>query len=400
MKNKFLAFVVVMCMALTMIPGVAMAGSTDSCTDPCAHEAKVGTTHYDTLEEAIRAANGTSGTVVLLKDVTRATWHQWGTSNDDVNYPTLNNITIDGNGNSLTVTTITSASNGNRLTYGATNTTIKNLTVTAPNGFDLASGSKLENCTINNATYGVLVGYGVTITGCTFNNCSHGIYTNDYGASTDVVIRNNTFNCKRATILRTNEQFTGNTLTAACTSGVTVSSTASSTVTDNTFEEGSRMKLYPSAGATSVAPTISGNTISGSVEVEGGGAYDITGNTITETANVPDNVTHDPVTTTKPASSYSGPNIWYEGGNTFGTSTTQVPTEVKIDGVVVPFTMNGSKVTVGCVNPNADWVTVKWGSTTNTINFTPDAAAECTTVAIPKTGDMPIWAAVLALFGF
>ena len=106
------------------------------------------------------------------------------------------------------------------------------------------------------------------------------------------------------------------------------------------------------------------------------------------------------VPTTNTSSGYSGPDLWYIGGNTFGTSTTQSPSKVEIDGVAVPFTMNGSKIVVGCVDPNANWVTVRWGSTTNTVHFTPDAQSYCTQTVIPKTGDMPIWAAIAAFFGF
>ena len=403
--KKIISFIVVLAMVLS-VSSFALADAVCADLASCTHEAAIknGDTveaHYTTLEEAIRAANNTGKTVVLLTDVTRNSWHQWGTSADNVNYPTLNNITIDGNGNSLTVTTITSASNGNRLTYGATNTTIKNLTVTAPNGFSLGSGSKLENCVITTDAYGALIGSDVTITGCTFNKCSHAIYTKEDGSGTNVVITGNTFNCKRATILRSNEQFTGNTLTDACTSGVTVSSSAASTVTGNTFEKGSRLKLYPTSAGSTAAPTISGNTIGGSVEVEGNEAYDITGNTITDTADIPDNVTSDPVATPapKPASTGSGISVKYNGGNSFSTSKSDVPTGVEIDGVAVPFSGTGSNFTVGCVDPGAKWVTVRWNSTSVTTNFTPDALVECS-VSIPKTGDMPFWAAVLALFGF
>ena len=404
--KKIISFIVVLAMVLS-VSSVALADAVCADLASCTHEAAIknGDTveaHYTTLEEAIRAANNTGKTVVLLKDVERDSWHQWGTSADNVNYPTLNNMTIDGNGKSLTVTTITSVSNGNRLTYGATNTTIKNLTVTAPNGFGMESG-RIENCTINNATYGVLTGANVTVTGCTFNNCSHAIYTRENGSGTNVVITNNTFNCKRATILRSDEQFTGNTLTDACTSGVTVSSSAASTVTGNTFEKGTRLKLYPTPAGSTAAPIISGNTIGGSVEVEGNEEYDITGNTITETAVLPDNVTHDPVTvpttSPKPASSGSGISVTYNGGNSFSTSKSDVPTGVEIDGVAVPFSGTGSNFTVGCVDPGAKWVTVRWNSTSVTTNFTPDALVECS-VSIPKTGDMPVWAAVLAFFGF
>jgi len=92
---------------------------------------------------------------------------------------------------------------------------------------------------------------------------------------------------------------------------------------------------------------------------------------------------------------YSGPSIWYIGGNTFGTSTSQVPTSVEIDNVPVPFTMNGSNIVVGCVAPDADRIRVTWGSVSNSIGFTPDAAASCAQVFVPKTGDVSVMAFAL-----
>ncbi|MBQ4610369.1 MAG: hypothetical protein IJB30_01405, partial [Clostridia bacterium] len=105
-----------------------------------------------------------------------------------------------------------------------------------------------------------------------------------------------------------------------------------------------------------------------------------------------------PKPTEKPAS--SGIKVEYNGGNSFSTSKGDVPTSVEIDGVPVPFTGNGSSFTVGCIDPNAKWVTVKWNSTTVTVNFTPDVNVVCTEIGIPKTGDMPFWAAIAAFFGF
>ena len=97
---------------------------------------------------------------------------------------------------------------------------------------------------------------------------------------------------------------------------------------------------------------------------------------------------------------YYGPNVWYIGGNTFGTNTNQVPTSVEIDGVPVSFTMNGSQITVGCIQPGSGWVTVRWGSVSNYRSFTPDANAYCTQTVIPKTGGMSIWATIAQFLGF
>lgn len=105
-------------------------------------------------------------------------------------------------------------------------------------------------------------------------------------------------------------------------------------------------------------------------------------------------------TTTPTVNASSGIDVWYNGGNSFGTSKSAVPTAVEIDGVPVSFTGNGSEFTVGCISPNAKRVTVNWNSTSVTTNFTPDANAYCTQVQIPKTGDMSFWTAIAEFFGF
>ncbi len=88
-------------------------------------------------------------------------------------------------------------------------------------------------------------------------------------------------------------------------------------------------------------------------------------------------------------------DLWYNGGNSFGSSRSAVPTSVEIDGVEVPFTGNGSEFTVGCISPDAKWVTVRWNSTSVTTSFKPDAGVTCVEVAIPKTGDASVMAYAL-----
>ena len=91
----------------------------------------------------------------------------------------------------------------------------------------------------------------------------------------------------------------------------------------------------------------------------------------------------------------NGIDLWYEGGNSFGSSKSDVPTSVEIDGVPVTFNGTGSSFTVGCVSPNAKWVTVRWNSTSVTTNFTPDANAVCSEINIPKTGNASVAAFAL-----
>ena len=102
----------------------------------------------------------------------------------------------------------------------------------------------------------------------------------------------------------------------------------------------------------------------------------------------------------KPASTGNGISVKYNGGNSFSTSNPTVPTGVEIDGVPVTFNGTGSNFSVGCISSDAKWVTVRWNSTSVTTNFTPDGLVECTTVSIPKTGGMSIWAAIAQFLGF
>ena len=80
--------------------------------------------------------------------------------------------------------------------------------------------------------------------------------------------------------------------------------------------------------------------------------------------------------------------VTYKGGNTFSTSKSAVPTAVEIDGVPVSFTGNGKTFTVDCIQPGTHRITVRWGSTSITTNFTADAAVTCIPTSIPKTGDV------------
>ena len=92
--------------------------------------------------------------------------------------------------------------------------------------------------------------------------------------------------------------------------------------------------------------------------------------------------------------------VKYEGGNRFSTNKSAVPTSVEIDGVPVSFVGDGRSFTVSCIEPGTHWITVRWNSTSVTTNFTADASVVCIPNAIPKTGDMPIWAAIAEFLGF
>ena len=61
--KKLLAIVISMAMVMAMMPMGVFGSSTTTCSGTCAHEAAIGNTHYDTLEEAINdVAAGNSST--------------------------------------------------------------------------------------------------------------------------------------------------------------------------------------------------------------------------------------------------------------------------------------------------------------------------------------------------
>lgn len=200
----------------------------------------VGGEKYTSLAAAIDAAKK-GGTVELLQNVTIDTWNQVWDAKD---------LTINGNGHTVTVKKIESKGNGDYLFYGAENLNVSNLTVNLPDGdsgFSMVSG-KLEGVTVNGGVYAVATGAAseeqkVVIKNCTFTGQSEmAIYTQENGNAANTVIDGCTFNSERAVILRNNEQFTNNTVKGSA--GVTIYSSATATVTGNTFTEGSRLKVY------------------------------------------------------------------------------------------------------------------------------------------------------------
>ncbi len=66
--NGYILFILLLLFALTFMPLCVHAEPTDNCTGDCPHEAMIGTMHYDTLVDAVDAAND-GDTIELLKDV-------------------------------------------------------------------------------------------------------------------------------------------------------------------------------------------------------------------------------------------------------------------------------------------------------------------------------------------
>ena len=130
-------------------------------------------------------------------------------------------------------------------------------------------------------------------------------------------------------------------------------------------------------------------TNNGTLDNSNGGTVEGTGEIINPSAPNP-----------KPEETKSNvPGVSYECGNTFKMETSKAPTAVLVDGVSVPFSADGKTLYVNVSGGN-HWMTVEWMSTTYTFNFTCNDACQIVEVAIPKTGDMPIWAAIAAVFGF
>ena len=401
--KKILSFIIAFAMIISM-SSVALAAGTDcssGCSDTVNHVAAVGNMHYTDIQEAIKAA-APAGTVELLKNVTVDKWVMFAESltigTDQLITLVIDGLTINGNGYELTVNSIESAGNGNRLFYDATKLNINDLTINLPagtSGIGLKSGT-LDNVKFEGGVYGVFPQSGdVTITGCTFETNGTAIYFEQ--ERDDLTITDCIFNQPAGTnvvLLRGDVKFTNNIIKSGRTVNVV---SGSPVVTGNDFND-VRLKVYSAATA-----SVSDNTIN-NLEFEGDTTDTIfTDNTLSgdaETALADVGATNKVTAPApKPASSGSGISVKYNGGNSFSTSKSDVPTGVEIDGVPVAFSGNGSSFTVSGIPANAKWVTVRWNSTSVTTNFTP-SGAYVAEVNIPKTGDMPIWAAVAAFFGF
>ena len=90
----------------------------------------------------------------------------------------------------------------------------------------------------------------------------------------------------------------------------------------------------------------------------------------------------------KPSSggSGSGSSVWYRGGNSLGASIPSDPTEVLIDGVSVPFTVDGNTITVPSLTDGRHNVQVIWRGGSYSFNITASGTVK-SVVALPKTGD-------------
>ncbi len=174
-------------------------------TEESANVAEIDGKKYTSLAEAIKAAKE-SDTIKLLNSVSIGTWTQvWNTKN----------LTIDGNGKTITVGKVESTGNGDYLFYGAENLNVSNLTInftTNGNGFSMSSG-KLDNVKMyggENSKYAVFVDPSssadakVEINNCVFKNFNAGVYSqpaSDGKSTSDIVVNESVFDdCKYAIV--------------------------------------------------------------------------------------------------------------------------------------------------------------------------------------------------------
>ncbi len=217
--------------------------------------ASIGSTTYNNFHDAVAAA--TSGdTVLLWKDTTVDSWEQiWN----------LSGVTIDGQGNELTVNAVTSNGNGDYLVCGAEGLNVKDLTIkftTNGNGFTLDSG-KFDNVDMYagpSSSYAIFVdtsaaaGAKVEVESCYFEGFSAAVYSqpgNGTVVTSDISITKSIFDdCGMSVCSYAAETvFNGNTVrdcdSNSFAGGVDKGNTnVSYEIKNNTFENGGKIWFY------------------------------------------------------------------------------------------------------------------------------------------------------------
>ena len=168
--RKMLAMLLSLAMVIGLMTPAAMAESLVDCPGSCTHEAEVGTTHYDTLSEAISEASA-GATVTLLKDVAIS----------EVNDRPIaaKAVTIDGAGHTITYT---GGRDSNDYSVGVLTVaggTVKNLTIVGGEdgrallAKNLVADLNVENCVLDGVygfnTSGGSADYGIAFTDTTFD---------------------------------------------------------------------------------------------------------------------------------------------------------------------------------------------------------------------------------------
>jgi len=449
--KKYISFMMILAMVLCMLPGAALALTGASVKDD-SHVASLSdgtnTYYYGSLQTAINEARAEltgNVTITLLKSITESV---------QIAQKSGLNLTLNGSGFEMKNATI---GIGGDARYNGTDTlTIKNIDFVY-NGdvsggviytYASKSGSKyhyahkvlIEGCnfTFDAGATAIAVkikqSNGITISNCTMSGGFDLLY--NVSGSTNIVVKdttvtgatngihyNNATNCELDSCNISVSNF-GVGFKGASGSGLTIKN---SNITANypvLLMEGSSTNKYRLDISNS---TITLTTLEERWPIEGdaeyfniiGGIAARIGNTyytskdeailaaqagdvveILENGDVVDTIIPIPAPAPTPAPAGRDYSITYNGGNSFSTNKSAVPTSVEIDGQEVGFVGDGRNFTVNCIPADASRITVRWNTTSITVNFKPDATVQCTEVEIPKTGDMPLWAAVAAIFGF
>ncbi|MEE1049111.1 MAG: hypothetical protein U0M60_17030, partial [Clostridia bacterium] len=236
--------------------------------------AKVGTAYYETLQAAATEAPD-GATIEILGDTVENDWQQI----------TDKSLTINGNGNTVTIDSVTNNTmlNGGALFRNTNNTANEaNATLNISNTeFELPSGAVIayivdgtvDNVTVNGGKYGFVVEGATNFLGSTFNaQEKEAIYFRDVDGAPGSVVDGCTFNIenRRACALWTNEVFTNNTINTNNTevTGLTILSDSSATVSGNVFGEDANIEIYVN-GEESGTFSLTKNIIAGSVFTDG-----------------------------------------------------------------------------------------------------------------------------------
>lgn len=282
MKKRIISALLAVCLLVSLgTVGVFAADGVNPCEeDPCTHEAAIGDTHYDTLEDAIAAA--ADGAEIKLLNNVDASVDGKGDNTGVIEIG--KNLTIDGAGHSIEVSGTTSVNVHAVLVHGTATVTLKNLTVdgsnTAKHGIQ-AFGSVTLNLngvtSTNNKGYGVLVNGGAVVTANGLNTSENGWGSVNVNANAGV---KSVFNMSAGNLA---EQYSV-VLDSDASSTNTVSLTGGTynTVMTNTYDNDK--KVERSQGTNNI--TISNATV-GTLSLNGVGADTATvgGNSVVNTLN-------------------------------------------------------------------------------------------------------------------
>ena len=165
-RTRIGSILLALALVLTLLPATALAAGVE-CSDgaDCTHEAAIGSTHYETLQEALNAATN-GDTVKLLKDIDNSVTNE--SYKTGISYSLKAGATLDGNDHKLSghIGVYINAAGGTVKNVKFEN--IHNSTVVDKDTCDYYGwASKTGN---QSAIYASSLTGTATITGCTFDN--------------------------------------------------------------------------------------------------------------------------------------------------------------------------------------------------------------------------------------